>query len=237
MDYRGPQRGVVLGLGLTGLSRSARHLAARMRRARARRRHARRAAARRTASAPSLPDGRARRPGPFTAATFARRRPDRDQPGRARKDQPAIAAAVARGAELVGDIELFARALPPGQKVLAITGTNGKTTVTALTGALCRAAGLSTRRRRQHRRRRARRARARSTQAARRGPTCSCSSCRASSSRPRRRSRRSPRRCSTSRDNHLDRYAGIADYAPRRRASSRSGGVQVLNRDDPRSCG
>ena len=39
------------------------------------------------------------------------------------KNQPAIAAAVARGAELVGDIELFARALPPEQKVLAITGS------------------------------------------------------------------------------------------------------------------
>jgi UDP-N-acetylmuramoylalanine--D-glutamate ligase len=60
------------------------------------------------------------------------------------KDQPLIAAAVARGAELVGDIELFARALPPEQRVLAITGSNGKTTVTALTGALCRAAGLTT---------------------------------------------------------------------------------------------
>src|SRR5262249_58143465 len=60
------------------------------------------------------------------------------------KDQPAIAAAVARGVELVGDIELFARALPPEQKVLAITGSNGKTTVTALTGALCRAADLTT---------------------------------------------------------------------------------------------
>src|SRR6185436_4639141 len=60
------------------------------------------------------------------------------------KSQPAIAAAVARGTELVGDIELFARALPAKQKVIAITGSNGKTTVTALTGALCRAAGLAT---------------------------------------------------------------------------------------------
>jgi UDP-N-acetylmuramoylalanine--D-glutamate ligase len=60
------------------------------------------------------------------------------------KDQPDVAAAVGRGVELVGDIELFARALPIGQKVLAISGSNGKTTVTALTGALCRAAGLAT---------------------------------------------------------------------------------------------
>ncbi len=61
-----------------------------------------------------------------------------------RRDQPAIVAAQTRGVEVVGDIELFARELPPGQKVLAITGSNGKTTVTALTGALCRAAGLTT---------------------------------------------------------------------------------------------
>jgi UDP-N-acetylmuramoylalanine--D-glutamate ligase len=61
-----------------------------------------------------------------------------------RRDQPAIREAEGRGVEVVGDIELFARELPPGQKVLAITGSNGKTTVTALTGALCRAAGLAT---------------------------------------------------------------------------------------------
>ncbi|MDQ6618232.1 MAG: UDP-N-acetylmuramoyl-L-alanine--D-glutamate ligase [Pseudomonadota bacterium] len=59
------------------------------------------------------------------------------------KDNPVIAAAVARGVELVGDVELFARALPAGQKVIAITGSNGKTTVTSLVGALCAAARLS----------------------------------------------------------------------------------------------
>ncbi len=49
-----------------------------------------------------------------------------------------------------GEIELFAQALAAlkaergyAPKVLAITGTNGKTTVTSLTGHLCRAAGLS----------------------------------------------------------------------------------------------
>jgi UDP-N-acetylmuramoylalanine--D-glutamate ligase len=79
--------------------------------------------------------------GEFSDATFAGADMIAISPGVA-KDQPAIAGAVARGVELVGDIELFARALPPAQKVLAITGTNGKTTVTALTGALCRGAGL-----------------------------------------------------------------------------------------------
>ena len=49
-----------------------------------------------------------------------------------------------------GEIELFAQALAALKlerdyrpKIIAITGTNGKTTVTSLTGQLCRAAGLS----------------------------------------------------------------------------------------------
>ena len=57
---------------------------------------------------------------------------------------PLVAAARARGLPFVGDIELFARELPPMQRVIAITGSNGKSTVTALTGALCIAAGLRT---------------------------------------------------------------------------------------------
>ena len=83
--------------------------------------------------------------GAFADATLAGADLIAISPGVA-KDQPAIAAAVARGAELVGDIELFARALPAGQKVLAITGSNGKTTVTALTGALRACGGPSDRR-------------------------------------------------------------------------------------------
>src|SRR4051812_23318680 len=55
---------------------------------------------------------------------------------------PVLAAARARGLPFVGDIELFARELPPSQNVIAITGSNGKSTVTALTGALLSAAGL-----------------------------------------------------------------------------------------------
>ncbi|MFM9971256.1 MAG: UDP-N-acetylmuramoyl-L-alanine--D-glutamate ligase [Burkholderiales bacterium] len=46
---------------------------------------------------------------------------------------------------ILGDVELFARALSKETvkpRIAAITGTNGKTTVTALTGALCKAAGL-----------------------------------------------------------------------------------------------
>ncbi|MFJ3318314.1 UDP-N-acetylmuramoyl-L-alanine--D-glutamate ligase [Herbaspirillum huttiense] len=55
-----------------------------------------------------------------------------------------------RGLPLWGEIELFAQALAALReetlyqpKVLAITGTNGKTTVTRLTGLLCQRAGLS----------------------------------------------------------------------------------------------
>ncbi len=55
---------------------------------------------------------------------------------------PALAEAIARGAVPVGDIELFAR--DAHAPVLAVTGTNGKSTVTALVGNMCRAAGLET---------------------------------------------------------------------------------------------
>ena len=63
---------------------------------------------------------------------------------------PEIAAAAAAGKDVVGDIELFARALhaspitPHPARILAITGSNGKSTVTALTGHLCKTAGLHT---------------------------------------------------------------------------------------------
>jgi len=70
---------------------------------------------------------------------------------------PAIARAMAAGVEVVGDVELFARAvavlnrqrentpeLGDPIQVLAITGSNGKSTVTAMCGDMCRTAGLTT---------------------------------------------------------------------------------------------
>jgi UDP-N-acetylmuramoylalanine--D-glutamate ligase len=60
---------------------------------------------------------------------------------------PLIAAARERGIEVWGELELFAQALRHlgesgyAPKVLAITGTNGKTTTTSLTGMLCERAG------------------------------------------------------------------------------------------------
>eukprot|EP01133_Synstelium_polycarpum_P019377 gene19377-23195_t len=61
-------------------------------------------------------------------------------------------AAAAKNIPVWGEIELFAQALAAlkaergyAPKVVAITGTNGKTTVTSLVGLLCERAGLATR--------------------------------------------------------------------------------------------
>jgi UDP-N-acetylmuramoylalanine--D-glutamate ligase len=71
--------------------------------------------------------------------------------------EPVVARAVAAGIETVGDIELFARAIhalnaqraePPAaagpMRMIAITGSNGKSTVTAMCGDMCRMADLTT---------------------------------------------------------------------------------------------
>ena len=49
---------------------------------------------------------------------------------------PALQAARRRGVPVWAEVELGFRFLPPGTPVVAITGTNGKSTTTALTGAL-----------------------------------------------------------------------------------------------------
>lgn len=54
-------------------------------------------------------------------------------------NHPLIQAAQARGVEVIGDIELFARAVRA--PVAAITGSNGKSTVTTLLGEMARRAG------------------------------------------------------------------------------------------------
>ena len=57
----------------------------------------------------------------------------------------AVAAAVAGGLPLISEIELFAwgvRKYAPHAKIIAITGSNGKTTTTALTAHLLSAAGV-----------------------------------------------------------------------------------------------
>ncbi len=224
MNYTG-RNAVVLGLGLTGFS-LARHLAALGASVRVAD----------TRPAPPFADRLgAERPdiavstGPITDATLAGADLIAISPGIAVNQGP-IAAAVARGAELVGDIELFARALPPAQKVLAITGSNGKTTVTALTGALARAAGLTT------------------MVAGNIGEAVldaipadgrwpDAYVLELSSFQLETTSSLAPAAATVLNvtENHLDRYAGIDDYAAAKARIFARGGIQVLNRDDPRS--
>jgi UDP-N-acetylmuramoylalanine--D-glutamate ligase len=60
---------------------------------------------------------------------------------------PVVAAARAAGVEIIGDVELFAREIRPEAggagraPVIAITGTNGKSTITALIGHILNACG------------------------------------------------------------------------------------------------
>ena len=59
-------------------------------------------------------------------------------PGVSLREAP-IAAAAARGVPVIGDIELFARAADA--PVVAVTGSNGKSTVTTMVGEMARRAG------------------------------------------------------------------------------------------------
>jgi UDP-N-acetylmuramoylalanine--D-glutamate ligase len=54
--------------------------------------------------------------------------------------EPLVVQAAARGTPVIGDIELFAQAVRA--PVVAITGSNGKSTVTSLVGQMARLAGL-----------------------------------------------------------------------------------------------
>jgi len=133
---------LVLGLGDTGLS-SIRWLA---------RRGARLRGADSRAAPPSLGALRNEQPGvrvclgPFGEALLEGVDTVVASPGVALRE-PLVAAALARGIQVIGDIEIFAREVAresPGARVLGITGTNGKSTVTALAGAMGRAAGFDT---------------------------------------------------------------------------------------------
>ena len=162
-----------------------------------------------------------------------------------------VRAAAARGVPVVGDIELFAQALreansgtqalreghsgaqgaPP--QVLAVTGTNGKTTVTALTGAMCRRSGLAT------------------EVAGNIGPAAldalmSCEDVRhkpevwvleLSSFQLETTRTLNPAAATVLNvsEDHLDRYDGIGAYARAKARIFRGEGIQVLNRGDARS--
>lgn len=88
--------------------------------------------------------------GPFTEKTFEGVDRLLISPGVPVAD-PAIQAAMAKGIQAAGDCELFAESLRkaekeghPFPKIIGITGSNGKTTVTSVVGAMCKAAGLNT---------------------------------------------------------------------------------------------
>ena len=237
MEWSG-RKVVVLGLGDTGLS-MARWLA-------------RRGAAVRAADTRAAPPraGELARElpqvplatGPFTEATLAGADLVAVSPGVDRRAGP-VAQAARRGVPVAGDVELFAQALeertrrqPAGvsPKVLAITGSNGKSTVTAMTGDMCRVAGSET------------------VVAGNIGiPVLDAlekaeqtafpevfvlelSSFQLESTHS-----LAPAAATVLNvtEDHLDRYDGLGDYADAKARIFSGRGVQVLNRDDTRSLG
>ncbi|MGM0412302.1 MAG: UDP-N-acetylmuramoyl-L-alanine--D-glutamate ligase [Pseudomonadota bacterium] len=148
-------------------------------------------------------------------------------PGIARST-PAIAAAEAAGAEVIGDIELFARAA--SAPVVAITGSNGKSTVTAMLAAMAREAGLE------------------AGVGGNYGPPAlelltdpepALYILELSSFQLETTESLAPKAAAIlniSAD-HLDRYAGVDDYAAAKARIARGAGTLVVNRDDPRTAG
>lgn len=144
--------------------------------------------------------------------------------------EPAIQQAVAKGVEVVGDVELFAQYKPSGAKVIAITGANGKSTVTTLVGEMCKAAGLNT------------------VIAGNIGLPVLDTLKEAVpdvyvlelSSFQLEATHTLPVDAATVlnlSEDHMDRYDGMADYAAAKARVFQSGGVQVLNRQDVWSAG
>ena len=144
-----------------------------------------------------------------------------------------VQTAITRNIPVVGDIELFAwnvRARA-GEKVLAITGTNGKSTVTALTGHLLRSAGVD------------------AQVAGNIGPPALDALMKRGTSLPavwviELSSYQLETTWSLDPDaavllnlseDHLDRYAGLADYAEAKARVFMGKGVQLLNRCDSAS--
>ena len=151
--------------------------------------------------------------------------------------EPVVRTGLQRGIEVVGDVELFARALPEegAPIVIAITGTNGKSTVTALTGAMCAVAGKDT------------------VVAGNISPAglTALMQCEDEERQPEvwvlelssfqlettHSLRPSAAAMLNLSEDHLDRHADMAEYAEAKARIFYGGGAQVLNRDDPYSCG
>jgi UDP-N-acetylmuramoylalanine--D-glutamate ligase len=150
-------------------------------------------------------------------------------------DLPVVIQARAAGIPVLGEIELFAQGLHClGQSapVLAITGTNGKTTTTALTGHLLRATGKAV-------------GVAGNISPAALAALMAAQDANAlpqiwvlelSSFQLETTATLNPAAATVLNvsDDHLDRYAGLDEYAAVKARIFSGGGVQVLNRDDPR---
>ena len=148
-------------------------------------------------------------------------------------EEPIVREALARRVPVVGDIELFAWEVRhrSSARVLAITGTNGKTTVTALTAHLLRAAGID------------------SAAAGNLGPAALDALAKRSAPSPAAWVLElSSYQLETTwalepdaaallnvTEDHLDRYSGIDEYGAAKARVFLGNGIQVLNRDDPRS--
>ena len=149
--------------------------------------------------------------------------------------EPVVQDALARGIPLVGEIELFAwhlRALGNPGRVVAVTGTNGKTTVSALAGHLLRTAGFDC------------------EVAGNIGPAALEALMRRldasqlpavwvlelSSYQLETTWSLAPDAATMLNlsEDHLDRYADLAEYGAAKARVFQGDGVQVLNRDDPR---
>lgn len=83
--------------------------------------------------------------GPFRDSSFSGIDMIAISPGVALRESR-VSEALNAGVFVAGDVELFAQALKSfaEAKVIAVTGSNGKSTVTSMAGAMCRAAGLNT---------------------------------------------------------------------------------------------
>ncbi|MPZ43415.1 MAG: UDP-N-acetylmuramoyl-L-alanine--D-glutamate ligase [Betaproteobacteria bacterium] len=130
---------LVLGLGATGLS-MARWLARQG--ARVRVADSRNDPPNASQLRAELPDARLDT-GPFRSASFDAIDLVAVSPGIA-LSEPALKQALDDGLPVVGDVELFAHAKDAASRVIAVTGSNGKSTVTTMAGSMCKAAGART---------------------------------------------------------------------------------------------
>lgn len=148
--------------------------------------------------------------------------------------QDLVGAALGRGVPILGDVELFAWHVRArgASRVLAVTGTNGKTTVTALAGHLLRLAGVD------------------AAVAGNIGPPVLQALAARATAPAAWVLELSSYQLETTwslepevaallnvSEDHLDRYAGLENYAAAKARIFMGRGVQVLNRDDPYSLG